>query len=256
MPGLAPAGEILFFASPKKSTQKKGDPTVCDPLRCATGATCGARSGRGPHELAALRQHAALIRPALRSSAQTEGVRERNSRQPTAKNPTAQKTPAPSLRSAWCSAKRAQIRPSAAKARVDIWGALIPSDSAEERSGQRIRARDCLSAASLSETPLGASTAGCPKRSAGTQAVGSPFFWLLFFGEAKKSASPAGARPGTRPQQRAHDARKSRPSAKNLAPALPLADVTGLYLRPGRKRRRETERDNRSFCQKTSETTL
>ena len=26
MPGLAPAGESLFFASPKKSNQKKGDP--------------------------------------------------------------------------------------------------------------------------------------------------------------------------------------------------------------------------------------
>ena len=25
-PGLAPAGEALFFASPKKSTQKKGEP--------------------------------------------------------------------------------------------------------------------------------------------------------------------------------------------------------------------------------------
>jgi hypothetical protein len=27
-PGLAPAGDALFFASPKKSTQKKGNPTV------------------------------------------------------------------------------------------------------------------------------------------------------------------------------------------------------------------------------------
>ncbi|MEO8024728.1 MAG: hypothetical protein ABI660_22880, partial [Polaromonas sp.] len=30
----------------------------------------------------------------------------------------------------------------------------------------------------------------------GTQTIGSPFFWELFFGDAKKSASPAGARPG------------------------------------------------------------
>ena len=29
---------------------------------------------------------------------------------------------------------------------------------------------------------------------------GSPFFWVLFFGEAKKSTSPAGATPGLRPQ--------------------------------------------------------
>jgi hypothetical protein len=26
VPGLVPAGEALFFASPKKSTQKKGEP--------------------------------------------------------------------------------------------------------------------------------------------------------------------------------------------------------------------------------------
>ena len=30
-PGLAPAGELLSFASPKESSQRKGDPTVCDP---------------------------------------------------------------------------------------------------------------------------------------------------------------------------------------------------------------------------------
>jgi len=32
-------------------------------------------------------------------------------------------------------------------------------------------------------------------------AFGSPFFCLLFFGEAKKSESPAGARPGQQPHQ-------------------------------------------------------
>ena len=50
--------------------------------------------------------------------------------------------------------------------------------------------------ASSSSTPLSASTAGCPQRSGGTQTIGSPFFSLGFFGEAKKSKSPAGARPG------------------------------------------------------------
>jgi len=32
MRALAPAGEVLFFAPPKKSTQKKGGPKAC-PLR-------------------------------------------------------------------------------------------------------------------------------------------------------------------------------------------------------------------------------
>ncbi|MDN4591561.1 hypothetical protein DBA29_24060 [Xenophilus aerolatus] len=71
---------------------------------------------------------------------------------------------------------------------------LVPSVCAEERSGWRIRARDCLSEASSSETPPAASTAGCPQRSGGTQTVGSPFLCLLSFGEAKESRSPAGAK--------------------------------------------------------------
>ena len=38
----------------------------------------------------------------------------------------------------------------------------------------------------------------------GSQTAGSPFFWVLFFGEAKKSTSPAGARPGLRPLKTHH----------------------------------------------------
>ncbi|UMT89210.1 hypothetical protein FRC90_14790 [Paracidovorax citrulli] len=33
----------------------------------------------------------------------------------------------------------------------------------------------------------------------GSHPTGSPFLWLLSFGEAKESNSPAGARPGPRP---------------------------------------------------------
>ena len=68
-----------------------------------------------------------------------------------------------------------------------------PCECAEERTPRRNRARDCLSAASSSGTPAGLSTARCPQRSGGTQTPGSPFFCLLFFGEAKKSESPAAA---------------------------------------------------------------
>ena len=68
-----------------------------------------------------------------------------------------------------------------------------PCGCAEERREKRIRDRDCLSAASSSGTPLFPSTAGCPQRSGGTQEPGSPFFSLGFFGEAKKSKSPAAA---------------------------------------------------------------
>jgi len=45
LPGLAPAGEVLFFASPKKRTQKKGEPGSSS-LRCAPGTLrCSASAG-------------------------------------------------------------------------------------------------------------------------------------------------------------------------------------------------------------------
>jgi hypothetical protein len=72
-PGLAPAGDLLFFASPKKRRQKKGDPTVCvPPLRCGQPAVLAFR-GVSP-KLASLKQGRALIRETLRSSAHTEGL--------------------------------------------------------------------------------------------------------------------------------------------------------------------------------------
>jgi len=38
-PGLGPAAELLSFASPKESSQRKGDPAVCvPPLRCGQPA--------------------------------------------------------------------------------------------------------------------------------------------------------------------------------------------------------------------------
>jgi hypothetical protein len=45
----------------------------------------------------------------------------------------------------------------------------------------------------LHETPAGPSTAGCPQRSEGTQAPGSPSLCLLSLGEARESESPAAA---------------------------------------------------------------
>ncbi len=67
-----PGGNSLFFVSPKKSKQKKGDPAVCDPpLRCGQPAVLGPAGVE--LELATLRQSLALIRLDLRSSAQPEG---------------------------------------------------------------------------------------------------------------------------------------------------------------------------------------
>jgi hypothetical protein len=76
-----------------------------------------------------------------------------------------------------------------------------PCECAEERKPRRIRARDCLSAASSSGTPAGLSTARCPERSGGSQTPGSPSLCLLSLGEARESESPAAATERLRTHQ-------------------------------------------------------
>ena len=71
-PGLAPAGDLLFFASPKKPKEKKGDPMVrVLPLRFRQPAVLAENGVE--LELAALRQSLALIRFQLCSSARPDG---------------------------------------------------------------------------------------------------------------------------------------------------------------------------------------
>ena len=69
----------------------------------------------------------------------------------------------------------------------------IPSVCAEERRFRRIRARACLSEASLHVTLAEPSTARYPKRSEGSQTAGSPFLLLtLLLAKQKKSELPPG----------------------------------------------------------------
>ena len=185
----------LFFASPKKSTQKKGDPQSATPSRCYGAnlqrGVCGVRRGtRYALARCARTTTASQITKHARSDAHAtpQTPRRRRSQKgvgsPTAQqpnSPTAQQPHGPLLRSAPMGAGALRR---AAPGRAQRWpegmfGCGIPSGCAEERSGQRIRARDCLSAAgaSSSETPLDASTAGCPQRSEGTQRVGSLSLW-------------------------------------------------------------------------------
>ena len=64
----------LFFASPKKSTQKKGDPAVRDPV-LRTGQPAVLAPGRvSLNSRYALKQTRALIRPPLRFSARPQGL--------------------------------------------------------------------------------------------------------------------------------------------------------------------------------------
>jgi hypothetical protein len=68
--GFALKGELLFFAPPKKSSQKKGDPEGLPAAR----VPCASRENRRSRNSLTLKQDASLLRFSLRCSAAPDGV--------------------------------------------------------------------------------------------------------------------------------------------------------------------------------------
>jgi hypothetical protein len=205
----------------------------------AKGAACGARVRGGAVELAARTSCAALGHPrrvssrsrrvlrhacpprTLRSSAQTQGVGAAHG---------------PLLRSAWdarvlrtahptCGVERCWSSAERSDGllsrmgRAQRWPESLPSGCAWGAQGAGWRAcrrtrplrelicRGCLNGAhavrAVSSTahpaPEHPRLPRSPSGRTGSQTAGSPFLWLLSFGEAKESDSAAGPRPGPRP---------------------------------------------------------
>ncbi len=144
----------------------------------------------------------------------------------------------------------AKARPRAAMARVAVW-LTIPSGCACGRAvagwhGRRSAHASCSDSPWLSERraqrkasstahPATAPTQVCPE---GVADCGSPFLCLLSFGEAKKSKSAAGPRPGLRlqPKQIINYKNNSyqrplnkRKNPKNSTPPLVLRRI---HIRP------------------------
>ena len=179
-PGLAPAGEALFFASPKKSTQKKGDPMVWVPcaalrgnLRCSPKAGSSSNSA-SPQTIA----RPDPLLPTLLGPARRVGERVRmrgGEDAQSASSPAAGCAPASDL-------------------------APTPSACAEERRSSRIRASDCLSAASSSSPPAGPSTAGCPAAKRRGRRQRGRLFFAYFLLATQKKVSSCRATPGPQSQ--------------------------------------------------------
>ena len=181
---VAPAGDSLSFASPKE----KATPSL-RPLRGAKGQTCvvsvtgcavelALRCARRSDNHGESVDHACALRRACSPRNHPAAGAARwawTADSQTATRATAALGPVfAGARAARCALGRAKQWPE--------WmsGFGFPSGCAEERRFWRIRARVCLSDAKrreFSETPAKLSTAGCPKRSAGTQRAGSPFLW-------------------------------------------------------------------------------
>jgi len=237
---VRPAAHLLSFASPKESRQSsrsgtpltsqsevmwwpKGDPAGCDPpLRCGRPAPrrCrGAlqnslRASRCARTAAASQMTKQLLPRAAQLPPRHRHVAGASRRDP----------PERAIASLGPRKKIEEGQGCAAALLTPV--PRVPSVCAEERSGWRIRARDCLSEASSSETPPAASTAGCPQRSGGTQTVGSPSLWLLSLGETRESDCAAGrtSRPlHLNPEQAQKQPRIFRrpPQAKKVKKAPP-----------------------------------
>ncbi|BDT67246.1 hypothetical protein os1_14210 [Comamonadaceae bacterium OS-1] len=156
---VRPAAQCLFFSA-KEKAPKERRPHSQRPF-AALRATCaaGLLAGSGSNS--------------LRS----------DNRQPfSAKNPASQAHGEGEIRAH----RRCALAQSANGARAPS-PLYAPRSAASSGSGLALFERS-----EFSQTPLEASTAGCPQRSVGTQTVGSPFLGLLSFGEAKESDCAAG----------------------------------------------------------------
>jgi len=181
----------------KKVTKERATPSL-RPLRGAKGQTCVGTVAGCAAELTARRGR--FVRTAAASQFTKHGRfdahatpqpprRRRSHRGWIAKQPNIQTAtrvvaaldPASAAPSARCLHWRDGAERSDGLSGCSALWLPSPSVCAEERSGQRIRARDCLSAVKRSEferDPAGREHRRLPQRAAlGTQTVGSPFLW-------------------------------------------------------------------------------
>ena len=120
-----------------------------------------------------------------------------------------------------CAARGACAREVGRAKQRPVWmfGFPCPSGCTEERRVWRVRARDCLSEASSSETPPNPSTAGCPvAKRRGRRQWGRPFFGSFLSATRKKGTrTPGDSRPPSSTSAR----RPTRQGAPTTSPENP-----------------------------------
>ena len=220
VPGDAPGGAVTFFG--QKKSPKKAHPAVCDPLRCATGATCAGLFAGCAAELTA------RLRRCVQTTAASQITKhERTCAHATPQTPRRRRIhkglyirnslnihtghrcarlwkPNCALFAefVFAQAKRGNGRFGCSA----IWfpDVPIPCGRAEKRSGGRIRARVCLSAAGASSARPRPARASQVARSEakGHGQQGRLFFAIFLLATQKKDGAPPGAYPGSRPSTR------------------------------------------------------
>ena len=226
--GNRPGGRGTFLCFAKEKYPKERRPPVCDPFAERRGKPAACRlqgapqnslragalrsdnCGESVHEAWALRRPCSpRNRPAAGAASRGGAAEHPNSR--TAIRAIAALGPV----CAACGACAREVGPSAAMARVDVLPPICPSGCAEERRVWRIRARDCLSEASSSETPPNPSTAGCPgAQRRGRRQWGRPFFGSFLSATRKKGTRlPGDSRPP--PSKKASHSMRANPQTQH-----------------------------------------
>jgi len=176
--GSALLAGVLSFASPKESSQRKGDPRVG-----ALRVPCATRRAGRLAKLACGSDNASRLPPArLRCSAPLMGTRKASGFKRCASKADSYGQPGKTAKN--------EIR------RLIVDASPGPLRGAEQRRGWRIKGEDCLRAQPEFRSPRQSRVAQ-GTGAAGTD-PGSPFLCLLSFGEAKESETP---RKGGTPRQ-------------------------------------------------------
>jgi hypothetical protein len=210
---VSPRRATHFLCFAKESKQRKATPNVCvPPLRCGQPAVLD--SGGGPQN--SLRSNSCGPDPA--SICAPRRIQKGWERAAFALARPQYQQPIPTTNA---NHRGAQRRGGLVAERSK--GPSVSKPLCMRRGAERFadQGRSCLSAASSAE-PAKREHRRLPRSEAqGSQTVGSPFFCLRFFGEAKKSRSPAGARPGLGKQTRANDRKTCRvQKPRALTPTL------------------------------------
>ena len=208
----SPGRRVTFFCFAKRKSPKKRRPPVCDPCASLRGKPASCRLWGAPwNSLCAARAAQTATASQFTKHGRFDAHAHPATAPPQAQpagggQPNIQTTEQPNIHSGHrCARPRLRsarrLRPRAAAERSDgpcgcsdplpLWMRRGAQGLADQ--GSRLSERS-----EFERDPAKPEHRRLPRSEAqGTQTVGSPFFWVLFFGEAKKSASPAGRLPAS-----------------------------------------------------------
>ncbi len=202
-PGSASPAGVLSFASPKESSQRKGDPWVGAGLR---PVPCATRQGGRLAKLACRSDNASrLPPPRLRCSAPLKGARKTSGHNHFSPPTTC------------CGRPPEDARNEEHQSSIDVFPGPLGGAEQRRSAGGSRRALSEGSSPELRSRPAFRVAQGTRRSRAPTQ--GWPSFWLLFLGPTRKSTPAAKAE---------HSASESTPArqALNPTPTRPAAPET------------------------------